>query len=72
MATDNWTILSDYSLKRRKFDPSKVEDLKALRHYMKTNAWKDGCPFYLEWPFQDIITMCQTKYTRYMLNKLGK
>lgn len=72
MATDNWTILSDYSLKRRKFDPSKVEDLKALRHYMKTNTWKDGCPFYLEWPFQDIITMCQTKYTRYMLNKLGK
>jgi hypothetical protein len=73
MAIDNWTILSDYALRRRKFDPSKVEDLKALRHFMKTSSWKDGgCPFYLEWPYQDVVSMCQTKYTAYMLYRLGK
>lgn len=73
MAGDNWTILSDYALKRRKFDPSQKEDLKALKHFMKTSSWgKNGCPFYLEWPYQDIVSMCQSKYTAYMLYRLEK
>lgn len=73
MAGDNWTILSDYELRRRKFDPSNKEDLQALRYFMKTNSWgAGGCPFYLEWPYQDIVSMCQSKYTAYMLHKLEK
>jgi|Laugresbdmm110dd_1035094.scaffolds.fasta_scaffold177722_1 hypothetical protein len=69
---DNWTTLSDYSLGRRKFDPSDVADLKELAYFKKNKTWKDTCPFYLEWPFKDIVTMCQTKYTDYMLKKLVK
>jgi hypothetical protein len=69
---DNWTILSDYSLGRRKFDPSSVADLKELAYFKKNKTWKDTCPFYLEWPFQDVVTMCQTKYTDFMLKKLVK
>jgi hypothetical protein len=69
---DNWTILSDYSLGRRKFDPASVADLKELAYFKKNKTWKDTCPFYLEWPFQDVVTMCQTKYTDYMLKKLVK
>jgi len=69
---DNWTTLSDYSLGRRKFDPSDIADLKELAYFKKNKTWKDTCPFYLEWPFKDIVTMCQTKYTDYMLKKLVK
>lgn len=69
---DNWTTLSDYSLGRRKFDPSDVADLKELAYFKKNKTWKNTCPFYLEWPFKDIVTMCQTKYTDYMLKKLVK
>ena len=69
-AYDNWTTLSEISLQRRKFDPSNKSDLYELAYFKKNNKWRTSCPFYLEWPYQDIISMCHNKYTEFMLNKL--
>jgi len=69
---DNWTCLSEYSLGRRKFDPTTNADLKELAYFKKFNKWRNGCPFYLEWPYKDIVSMCQGRYTDHMLQKLLK
>jgi hypothetical protein len=55
---------------RREFNPSNVKDLHELKFFKEHNKWKEGCPFYLEDPFVDIPTMCESKYTSYMLTKL--
>ena len=73
MATfDNWTRLNDVVTTRRRFDPANSADLKELAFFKKNRTWRNTCPFYVEWPFQDVVTMCQTKYTEYMLRKLAK
>lgn len=54
---------------RRKFDPNKEEDLKELKHFINTNQWISGCPFYLEDEWDNIPVMCMHKYTHWMLNK---
>jgi hypothetical protein len=69
---DNWTKLSEIIEARRRFDPSNNADLKELAYFKKNKTWKNTCPFYVEWPFQDVVTMCQTRYTDYMLKKLVK
>lgn len=69
---DNWTRLNDHVTARRRFDPSNIADLKELAYFKKNRTWKNTCPFYVEWPFQDVVTMCQTRYTEHMLKKLVK
>ena len=64
--------LSEYAMKRHRFDPSSKDDLKALAYFQKHHAWKDGCPFLLEWPHKDIVSMCQVFYTEHMLRNLAK
>lgn len=72
MNTDTWSVLSENANKRRRFDPSDKADLKEFSYFIKHNRWKNGCPFYVEWPYRDIISMCQSKYTKFMLEKLTK
>jgi hypothetical protein len=67
---DSVTILHRSINTRRYFDPSKRDDLTVLKFFKKHNKWKDGCPFYLEWPHADIISMCNAKYSDYMLKQL--
>jgi len=69
---DNWTKLNDLVETRRRFDPSNNADLKELAYFKKNHTWKSTCPFYVEWPFQDVVAMCQTRYTEFMLKKLVK
>ncbi len=67
---DSITILHRFAQRRRYFDPSKREDLKEVKFFKANYKWKDGCPFYLEWPHADVVTMCNTKYSDYMLKQL--
>jgi len=67
---DRISILHKYAIRRRYFDPSKREDLNEFRFFKQHNKWKTGCPFYLEWPYSDIGTMCDSVYSSYMLKKL--
>lgn len=64
--------LSDFTRERRRFDPTSKVDLKELAYFQKNNTWKTTCPFLLEWPHKDVISMCQVFYADYMLKKLAK
>ena len=53
---------------RRYFEPSSNEDVKLFRKFLHDMKWgKEGCPFILEWPFEDIPYMVKTKLTDYYL-----
>jgi len=64
--------LREFTGERRRFDPSDKEDLKELAHFIKHTTWKSTCPFLLEYPHKDIVSMCQVFYTEHMLKKLAK
>ena len=64
--------LTEHASKRHRFDPSSKNDLKELAYFQKHRSWKDGCPFLLEWPHKDIISMCRVRYTEHMLKNLVK
>ena len=70
--TEKWTLLNNIGAKRRIFNPKDIADLKELSYFKKHYSWKNGCPFILEWPYQDIVSMCHNKYTDFMLGKLTK
>ena len=72
MAYQVYTILDEMHRHRRRFDPSNVDDVKEFAFFKKFNKWRNTCPFYLEWPYQDIATMCNSKYADFMLNKITK
>lgn len=67
---DRITSLHRFAQRRRYFDPSSRDDLMELKYFKKNNKWKAGCPFYLESPYNDTITMCESKYSEYMIMKL--
>jgi len=64
--------LREFNGERRRFDPSDKEDLKELSYFIKHTTWKTTCPFLLEYPHKDIVSMCQVFYTEHMLRKLAK
>lgn len=52
---------------RRLFSPTSPGDVNELRFYMENGRWRDNCPFYLEYPWEDIPAMCKDKYISYNL-----
>lgn len=54
---------------RRRFDPSKKEDCDELKYFLEHRRWKNICPFYAEYPWEDIPGMCKDRYSSYMLSK---
>ena len=69
---EEYNSLTDYAWQRRRFDPSNKEDLKELAYFKKNGTWKNCCPFLIEWPYKDVISMCQARYTDYVLMSLKK
>jgi hypothetical protein len=56
---------------RRFFKPGSNDDLKVVKKYLHSLSWgKEGCPFYLEWPYLDIPSMVKDKITEYALKGL--
>jgi hypothetical protein len=55
---------------RREFNPADKKDLLEFKHFKQKGKWKNGCPFYLEDPFVEIPAMCESKFTRYMLDTM--
>ena len=64
------SLLNRMTEPRRIFDPTKREDQMELKHFIKNGAWKAKCPFYEEFPWDDIPAMCKHKYSEYMLAKV--
>ena len=58
------------AFERRLFDPSKREDVLELKHYVEHNKWNSFCPFFVEYPWEDVPTMCKDKFAAYQLSKV--
>jgi hypothetical protein len=56
---------------RREFDPSSKDDLQEFKFFKQNGKWKNGCPFYLEDPFVEIPAMCESKFTKHMLEQMN-
>lgn len=65
-----YTKLTDFHKERRLFDPKKKQDLQELKHLLFNGKWKNGCPFYLEDPWDDVVSMCKHKFTVAQLEKI--
>ena len=52
---------------RRNFNPANKQDLAELGFFLKNRKWREGCPFNLEHPYEDIPFMCMAKYTEHSL-----
>ena len=55
---------------RRDFNPSSTKDLQELKFFKENNKWKAGCPFHIDDPYLEIPSMCDNKFTNYMLSKM--
>ena len=56
--------------RRREFNPASAEDLSELKYFLENNKWREGCPFYMEYPWGDIPAMCLEKYAKHSLAKV--
>lgn len=52
------------------FDPNNHEHRLDYASFMKYNGWRNGCPFLLEDPYEDIPTMINAKITENALKSL--
>ena len=56
---------------RRLFEAASKDDLKIARSFFHNLSWgSTGCPFHLEWPYEDIPYMLKTKITEYYLKDI--
>ena len=54
--------------KRRVFDVNSKQDVEAYRQFIINKGWgSDGCPFELEYPFDNIPAMIDNKLIRHFL-----
>jgi len=53
---------------KRTFDPKSSDDLAEYKYFLQKQAWREGCPFVLEWPFLNVISMIEHKITRHHLS----
>lgn len=50
------------------FHPLNKNHLKLTQEFFRDSRWgKNGCPFVLEWPYEDIPYMLKTKITEHFL-----
>lgn len=57
---------------KRIFNAHDANDLWEYSSFMNTDSWKDGCPFYLEWPFLSVPDMIKSKIVETHLETLIK
>lgn len=55
---------------KREFNPGSKEDLSAYSSFLKNSQWKDGCPFIVEWPFTDVVSMIKHKIVERHIGRL--
>lgn len=61
-------ILDQIRRQKIKFDVTNLDHLAKFSYFMKHNAWgREGCPFELEFPYQEIPYMIKDKLVRNMV-----
>lgn len=53
-----------------KFDPMSAEHVREYQAFRKTQSWKNGCRFILEWPYMSVPDMIQSKLIDKHLKKI--
>lgn len=61
MKLDNSYRVSGTHWQKRNFNPTDVEDLAEYKHFLQKTSWKNGCPFVVEWPHTNVISMIEHK-----------
>ena len=53
---------------KEQFNPLNKMHMKLASDFFREYRWgKSGCPFHLEWPYEDIPYMLKTKITEHTL-----
>lgn len=60
-------IIERHKYDRRTFDPASKKDIEEYKYFLTNNKWKNGCPFYLDWPYLTIPDMIKDKVTKFTL-----
>lgn len=58
-----------YYFEKYYFNPEDKAHRALLLKFINTSSWRPYCPFILEEPYADIVSMCQQKMLRYYLDK---
>ncbi len=69
--TNNYraSLLHRFIKPRELFDPTNKKHIKEYALFLKTQRWKNNCPFYLEDPYTDIPAMINAKLAMHFLRK---
>ena len=54
------------------FDPANKKHLAELQKFHLTGKWTNGCPFYLEEPYLDVVSMMHRKVTDHFISRALK
>jgi len=65
-------LLSQSVYPKRIFNPESPEDLKVFENFTNQLAWHGPCPFYLEWPYEEIPAMIKDKILQKHLGQIIK
>jgi hypothetical protein len=60
--------LQNFVAIKETFNPQNKNHMKMAADFFRDYRWgKYGCPFNLEWPYEDVPYMLKTKITEYTL-----
>jgi len=62
--------LQNITVVREIFKPSNKNHMKLVKEFFRASKWgQSGCPFVLEWPYEDVPYMLKTKITEFYLKE---
>lgn len=54
--------VSSHYWPKREFNPNSKDDLAEYAYFLQKGTWRDGCPFIVEWPFLNVISMIEHRF----------
>jgi hypothetical protein len=54
----------------RSFNPASKQDLAEYREFLRTQRWSAGCPFQIEWPYNNVVDMIENKIVKQHIDQL--
>ena len=58
----------EFLSRKSSFEPNNKEHMEEFRFFLKNSRWRSGCPFFLEWPHENVPDMIKDKIVRNMLD----
>lgn len=65
-------LIEKHKTNKRKFDLHDNSDLNEFKYFLENNRWKSICPFYLEWPYTNVVDMIKDQIVNQSLNSFYK